>query len=143
MKTIHARNVNEALVLGIQALAESGKAYPSRNGDMIEYPGPVTTTYLRPTERVLFEPLRDANPFLHFFESLWMLAGRDDVAYLTQFVKRFKEFSDDGKTFNGAYGHRWRSWFQGRTPGRPVRSGHAGILHASAHCRRCNLSGPS
>jgi len=64
-----------------------------------------------PRERVLFWARRDANPFFHFFESLWMLAGRNDVAFLQQFVGRMKLFSDDGKRFHGAYGYRWRQHF--------------------------------
>lgn len=38
-----------------------------------------------------------------------MLAGRNDVDSLAYYTKRFREFSDDGKTFNGAYGYRWRN----------------------------------
>jgi hypothetical protein len=41
---------------------------------------PVVTCYSAPTQRVLFSPMRDANPFFHLMEALWMLAGRDDVA---------------------------------------------------------------
>jgi hypothetical protein len=44
-------------------------------------------------------------------EGLWMLAGRCDVAWISQFNTRMKEYSDDGKEFHGAYGRRWRDWF--------------------------------
>lgn len=40
-----------------------------------------------------------------------MLAGRNDVGFLTLFNKRMGDFSDDGKAFNAAYGHRWRNHF--------------------------------
>jgi hypothetical protein len=60
---------------------------------------------------VLFSPVRDANPFFHFMEGLWMLGGRDDLAFPMQFNKRFNEYSDDGLRLNGAYGHRWRVYF--------------------------------
>lgn len=73
--------------------------------------GPVTTTYLRPLERVVFAGWRDANPFFHLFESIWMLSGRNDVAPLVKYVKDFGKFSDDGETLHGAYGHRWRQHF--------------------------------
>jgi hypothetical protein len=72
----------------------------------------VTTVYSRPAERVLFESLRDANPFFHLFEALHMLAGRKDLAFLEQFLPRFKDFSDDGVTLQGAYGYRWRHQFE-------------------------------
>lgn len=107
MYTIEARNVNDALVKGMNLLGTRGDWRPSRNGRVRVVPGPVTTTYLKPRERVLFSHKRDANPFFHFAESIWMMAGRNDVEMLAKFVKRMKTFSDDGKTFHGAYGHRW------------------------------------
>lgn len=83
----------------------------TRNGPALVYPEPVTTVYRYPFERVLFHKGRDANPIFHLMESIWMLAGRNDVAFLTQFNRRMSDFSDDGKTFNAAYGHRWRKHF--------------------------------
>jgi Thymidylate synthase len=111
MLTIRVRNVNEALNVGVLCLAESGVEQPSRYGLTREYPGPVTTQYDNPCERVLFNPERDANPFFHLFESLWILGGRNDVAYLTRFNKRMAEFSDNGKSFHAPYGFRLRAAF--------------------------------
>lgn len=81
---------------------------PSRNGEVVSCLDPVAITYGRPLERVLFNSARDANPFFHLFESLWMLAGRNDLAPLEYYVSTFGDFSDDGETLNGAYGYRWR-----------------------------------
>ncbi len=106
-----ARNVHEALPKGIRAIKEWGNPRDSRNGPVLVMPEPVTTIFRKPMERVMFHRERDANPFFHFFESLWMLAGRNDVAFPALFVSRMKDFSDDGKTFNGAYGFRWREHF--------------------------------
>jgi len=108
---IQVRNVHEALPKGIQALKLHGVRNQSRNGPVIRMSGPVTTIFERPTERVLFHVGRDDNPFFHFFEALWMLAGRNDVAFVRQFVQRMETFSDDGVTLNGAYGYRWKNWF--------------------------------
>jgi thymidylate synthase len=108
---ITARNVNAAVDEGFHWLALAGRGELSRNGPVLVAPEPVLTTYLRPRERVLFSPLRDANPFFHFFEALWMIAGRNDVEWPCYFNKQFAQFSDDGKTFWGAYGYRWREWF--------------------------------
>lgn len=81
----------------------------SRVGDVLVVEEPITLTYLKPRQRVMFNPVRDANPFFHLFESLWMLAGRNDVAPLAYYNSKIAEIaSDDGKTFNGAYGWRWR-----------------------------------
>ena len=113
MKVIQATNVNVAYAKGLQLLHACGVANQSRAGTVLVAPWPVTTVYERPMERVLFDPIRDANPFFHLMESLWMLAGRNDATWLDQFVKDFsKRFSEDG-TQHGAYGFRWRSHFWG------------------------------
>lgn len=108
---VNARNVNKALSQGLRWLANRGVAEHSRYGDVIVSPCPVITCYNQPTERVLFSPERDANPFFHLMEAIWMLAGRDDIAFPQRFNKRFKEFSDDGEIAPGAYGYRWRKYF--------------------------------
>lgn len=81
----------------------------SRNGPAYRYNYPFIVTYTDPLSRVLQAPARKPNPFFHLYEALWMLAGRDDVASPAMFAKQIKEYSDDGKTLNGAYGFRWRS----------------------------------
>jgi thymidylate synthase len=101
-------NCNDAWPTTVQMIQTSGVIRNSRNGRVSEYPDPVTITYERPYERVLFCPLRNINPFLHFFEPLWILAGRRDVEFLSNIVGRFRDYSDDGKVFNAAYGHRLR-----------------------------------
>lgn len=108
MLQFNVRNVQEALPEGLFHLQAMGVERDSRNGPVRLFTMPVTTTYQKPRERVIFWPERDANPFFHLFESLWMLGGRRDVAFCTQFVKTMANFSDDGKTFHGAYGWRWR-----------------------------------
>ena len=105
---IRAVSVSEALSKGLRLLLARGIEEPSRNGGVLVMSGPVITEYLYPERRVLFSPLRDANPFFHLMEALWMLAGRRDLAFPKQFNKRFGEYSDDGETLHAAYGHRWR-----------------------------------
>lgn len=111
MQVIRVRNVNDALILGTQLLRDGGVWRESRAGRVIEYPEPVTTVYEKPYERLLFSPARDANPFFHFMEALWMLDGRNDVKSISYYVKRMETFSDDGETLHGAYGYRWRNYF--------------------------------
>ena len=111
MRSIVARNVSEALYLAKQAIDIEGVEVDTRNGKALEFPTPVMTTYKVSTERVLFYPQRDANPFFHFMEGLWMLAGRNDVAWISQFNGRINTYSDNGEHFHGAYGFRWREWF--------------------------------
>ena len=111
MRVFSFRNVSDALPNVIAALQQEGVERESRNGPVLMFPTPVTTIYQKPLERVLFYPQRDANPYFHLMESLWMLGGRNDTAFLCRFVASMKDFSDDGKTFHAAYGHRWRQHF--------------------------------
>jgi thymidylate synthase len=111
MHVIKATNVNDAYQQGMNLLAESGKEEASRNGPVIVAEGPVTTWYTKPRQRVLWNTIRDANPFFHVLEALWMLNGRNDVAPMSALVGRMSDFSDDGFTFHGAYGARWKRQF--------------------------------
>lgn len=110
---VDVRNVRDAYYWGMRYLRTHGIEEATRAGPAIVAPGPVLTTYARPTERVILDTKRDANPLFHLFESLWMLAGRDDGRWLDLFVKdyssRFGEPADG--RIHGAYGHRWRRFF--------------------------------
>lgn len=110
-KNIVVRNVNYAMYEFMHWLRVAGVEENSRNGPVLVSPGPVCTLYQDPRQRVLFNPHRDANPFFHLFESLWMLGGSADVGYLTQFNKRMVDYSDDGQVLHGAYGYRWINHF--------------------------------
>lgn len=111
MHIIRVRNVAEALPIGLQHLEHKGEPVPSRNGPTLESPGVVMTVYERPLERIILDPVRDCNPFFHFIEGMWMIAGDNRVGPLTLFNKRMAEYSDDGTTLNGAYGYRARFHF--------------------------------
>lgn len=115
MKSIRGRNVNEVYYKGIELLLAEGKEqssqYDATLGKTLEITEPVGVMYENPTERVLFDPVRDSNPFLGFFEALWIIAGRNDVGFLQGIVDSMKNFSDNGKTYYGAYGHRLRVQF--------------------------------
>jgi thymidylate synthase len=43
-------------------------------------------------------------------ETMWILAGRNDVGWLSHYLPRAAEFSDDGQTWRGGYGPRLRDW---------------------------------
>lgn len=108
MITIRARNPHEALPIVMDMMQRVGVKSDSRNGPVLVCPEPVSIHYEKPEERVVFWAQRDANPFFHLLESVWMLAGRRDVKFVADIVSNMKSFSDDGKTFHGAYGYRWR-----------------------------------
>jgi thymidylate synthase len=104
-------NVNDAFTSIVEQFSSKGRfiaEQSSRNGPVFVCQEPVIVTYKYPKQRVLFNQTRDCNPFFHLYESLWMLSGRYDVAPLKYYNNRISDYSDDGESFNGAYGNRWR-----------------------------------
>lgn len=114
MLTIYAENVNDAYDKAIIQMERIGVRSDSRNGGVTVAPHPVMTVYEKPWERVLFNRYRDANPFFHFFECIWMMAGMRDGRWLDRFVGDFSSRYGEPHLDNmiwGAYGHRWRFQF--------------------------------
>lgn len=110
MHVIKGRNVNDIYAKGLTHLNDYGERSDSRNGGVIVTPYPVCSVYEYPQEKVLFEVGRDANPFFHLMESLWMLAGRDDAAFLDRYVSDFgSRYAEADGHLHGAYGRRWRA----------------------------------
>lgn len=68
----------------------------------------VTTCISSPMYRVAPVPGRRWSPWVALSESLWMIAGQNDVASLLPYNKRIIDFSDNGETFYGAYGERMK-----------------------------------
>lgn len=108
---LKVRNVNQALTEGFWLLKTQNigkQPEPSRNGPVWVADGPVITEYTHPTERVLFNPDRDANPVFHLMEAIWMLTGDSRSEWITQFNSRFYQYAEDDGVIHGAYGGRWR-----------------------------------
>ncbi len=95
----------------MEALSTEGIRTDSRNGPVIRFPKPVCLEYTDPRRRIIDHPVRDANPFFHLFETMWMLAGLRSVEPLNLYNSGMKNYSDDGVTFAAAYGYRWRHHF--------------------------------
>ena len=113
MFVIRGENVNDVFLRGVDFFKSkvNYRTQPSRNGLTREALEPVTTVYSKPWQRVLFNEARDANPFFHLYEAIWMLGGSEDLRKLTHFNSGMANFSDDTLTLNGAYGYRWRDYF--------------------------------
>lgn len=111
MEVIIAKNINDAWDQAKVLLNHNHVVRPSRVGEVMECLTPVTTAYAKPRERVLFDPDRNVNVFFSFMEALWMLAGRNDVAWLERFNSKIKDFVGPGPLLHDAYGHRWRKAF--------------------------------
>ena len=111
---ITIRDINDALPRALPKLLLHGipiTASSAANArPTIEWPGVFITEYTNPMRNVLFDAKRDANPFFHYLEAMWILAGRNDVKTLGLILPKMADYSDDGETFHGAYGHRLRHW---------------------------------
>lgn len=111
MIIITGMDVNDIYNDALWRFKQEATLADSRNGKVLRLPTPVMTVYRDPTQRVLLDPQRDANPFFHIVEAMWMLAGRMDVKTLALYNKRMVEFSDDKETLPASYGYRWRHYF--------------------------------
>lgn len=112
IKAVRARNVPDAYVTMIHAMRDvwQAKRENSRNGP-VRVARNVYLEIENPMQRVLFDPVRNANPFFHVMEFVWMMSGSNDVRWIEQFNRRMREYADPGTdTHHGAYGHRWRVW---------------------------------
>lgn len=119
MLGIAALNVNDAYAKGLDFIREHGVIEQTRVGECLVVPQPVITAYMRPQERVLWDAQRNANPFFHLAEALWMLAGRHDADWLDKFVGDFSSrFAEENGLQHGAYGFRWRQHFEMEWGGR-------------------------
>jgi hypothetical protein len=109
---ITVTDINYVLASVLPMLQVQGKPHTASSlanaRATIEWPGVFITEYLNPSRNVLFDPVRDANPFFHFLESMWILAGRRDVAFLQWVLPSIAKYSDDQRVFHGAYGYRLR-----------------------------------
>jgi thymidylate synthase len=131
MLVFSVRNAHAALPEVLDRVSRIGVERESRDGPVLVFPEPCTIVYDSPMQRVLFWEERDTNPFFNLIEALWMMAGRRDVKFVSQFVKRMASYSDNGKFFHAAYGHRWRKNF-----GRDQLPEIIAALKANKDCRR-------
>lgn len=111
MFTIEINGVNDGWIAVARKVHQLGQKVETRNGPALALPGPLFLRVNWPRRRVLFYEERDANPVFHLMEALWMLAGRNDTAFVKQFNSNIASYSDDGTSFNAAYGFRWASHF--------------------------------
>ena len=83
---------------------------PSRNGRVREIESTVVFQLRDPLRNLALLPHRRLNPWVTLAEFPWLLAGRNDVAWLAPYLPRASDFSDDGTTWRAGYGPRMRNW---------------------------------
>jgi thymidylate synthase len=102
-------NAQAALVNMLSTVLADGVTEVVRGNETKELTN-VTLTIKNPAERCFILPKRNDNIFHKIAETLWVLAGRNDMEFLVRYLPRAVDFSDDGRTWRAAYGARLRNW---------------------------------
>lgn len=106
MTYIEGNGINEVVYKAIDQLLLEGNRTPTRNGSAVS----INNTMLSlkdPRCRHLQLFGRNNNIFATIAEIFWVYAGDDRIdPFLSFFLPRAKDFSDDGVTWRGGYGPR-------------------------------------
>lgn len=103
------RNAAHALVAKLTEALSSGSEVVvrgSRTRELLHQ----RITLDRPLERTIVVPHRGNDIFAAIAETVWVIAGRNDVAFLSRYLPRAIDYSDDGLVWRAGYGPRIRSW---------------------------------
>ena len=105
------RTASSALPVVLAALLSDGDATTSRNGRTRELsPAVITLDHWDDPVPYITAPGRRASLPAQVAETMWILAGRNDIEWLSLYLPRAAEFSDDGLTWRGGYGPRLRNF---------------------------------
>jgi thymidylate synthase len=99
--------VSEALPFICSRLLDIGDEVGSRNGRVKEFLN-TQIVITDPQRREVLSLNRKTNVFAQIAETMWVLAGRNDIEWLSAYLPRAKDYSDDGETWRGGYGPRIR-----------------------------------
>lgn len=99
----------------LKDLLRGGEEVGSRGGRVKELTH-VGITLTHPWRREILVDSRKPSIAAQIAETMWILAGRDDIEWLANYLPRVYDFSDDGERWRAGYGRRLRSW--------PRRQGH-------------------
>ena len=108
MFTEEYKGINSFLVGASNILQKYGVKRETRGSVCYELPEPFYFKITEPTARIITIPCRKWNKTLPYAESLWIAAGRNDLDYITYYLERMRDFSDDKIYARGAYGPRIR-----------------------------------
>ena len=87
-----------------------GDELGSRKGERVLERLHQQITLTEPWDRYPRLGLRKASLPAQIAETMWILSGRNDVEWLSYYLPRAIEFSDDGETWRGGYGPRLRNF---------------------------------
>lgn len=103
------KNSTDAFLIQLARVKHHGKVVSPRGMETKELLSQ-RITIMNPRQRCIVLPERNDDIVAKVAETLWQLAGRDDIEWLSWYLPRAPKFSDDGVTWRGAYGPRLRRW---------------------------------
>lgn len=101
--------VSQALPIIMSDLLEYGAEVGSRNGRVKELLN-TQIVITDPVRREILSINRKANVFAQIAETMWVLSGRTDIEWLSAYLPRARDYSDDGEHWRAGYGKRIRHW---------------------------------
>lgn len=104
------KNETDALIDVLQKINAHGEKVVTRGFEQKEILANLEKI-IHPNERVILVPHRNNNIFALIAETLWVMGGRNDLDFLSFYLPRAIDFSDDQKTWRAAYGPRLRNWY--------------------------------
>lgn len=109
------KGINSFLVGASNLLCKYGVKRETRDNICYELPEPFYFKIAEPTARIVTIPCRKWSKTLPYAESLWIASGRNDLDYITYYLRRMRDFSDDQVFARGAYGPRLRHFNGSKT----------------------------
>lgn len=100
---------NELFVDIVRHVSQDPDFVCKPRGQLVKEKLAVTFRLDDPRNRLIVNRARDANYGFAVGEFLWYWSGKRDLETMLYYNKRMKDFSEDGRTLNSAYGHRLRA----------------------------------
>lgn len=114
MLVIEGNSINEIALKSYDAILNGAVSDNRNSGTMgnIHVQYDVSLILKEVKNRHLYLHGRKNNIFATFAEMFWVMAGREDIDYLMNFIPRANLYSDDGLTWRAAYGSRMYEYGQ-------------------------------
>lgn len=106
MKQYEFNNANEAYQTILSELQFSGKESQSRNLKYKQF-FDVSILLKNPRNRIITDEFRNLKLRICIAEFLWYMTRNNKVSVIEPYIKKWKEFSDDGIHINSNYGSIW------------------------------------
>lgn len=110
MYTAEYEGINSFLTGSCRLLLSEARKRETRGNTCYELSEPYMFKIKNPCARHITIPQRKWFKTLPYAESLWLASGRNDMDFITYYLERMNEFSDDKVMMRGGYGPRFRHY---------------------------------